>query len=262
MMRKLLRPTGSLLAVFVLTVSVSAPAAGTKGEDVVHQVRAAYYDLTRQGFHGFNAALDPNWEVILGPTATRENLKIFRALRFSMSVDEKGIVTVVHDPISTRNPQLESYINQIHFNIQRLVSAVFGTWAMFMVNGPLPDNESQIKLENLTKGYRLFYTRQSASVMLTMTSDLVITEVKLTDPTASRMVKPRFQKTTEGLVLNGYQMLFEPLGEGIKTTLDVTIENRLVSKMKLPSKIQFKGMYGSEPVEAEVSFKNYKVRTS
>src|SRR5688572_29792766 len=99
-------------------------------QDVIGQARDAYYNLARQGFYGFEAALVPNWEVILGPTATKENLKVFRALRFSMAVDARGAVTINHAVVSSDRTRLQSYIKQIDYNFQRLVRGVFGTWAM------------------------------------------------------------------------------------------------------------------------------------
>lgn len=64
---------------------------------LIAQTRGAYYSLTRQRFKGFKATIEPNWEVILAHTATQENLKVFRAVRFSMVVDATGAVKVTHE---------------------------------------------------------------------------------------------------------------------------------------------------------------------
>jgi hypothetical protein len=228
-------------------------------QDVIGQARGAYYSLTRQGFYGFKAAIEPNWEVILGPTATPENLKVFRAFRFSMTVDSNGAVTVRHEIAGIEKPQSESLVRQIHDDVQRLVGSFFGTWSMFTVNSPFPGPESEIKIENLGKEYRLFYTMPSADAMIRMRSDLLITEWKLNGPRAKRTLKPFFQKAAEGLLLSGYQTVFEPVSEGIKTTLDINIEYQDVNGMKLPHKVRIRGMHGSEPVEAELTFNEYVV---
>ena len=252
-MKKLIRALGLLITIYALTVSISAQTTVASSEKVIGQARGAYYNLTRQGFHGFEAGLDPKWEVILGPTATEENLKVFRAVRFSITVDARGAVTLSHVVVSADKTRLEPYIKQIDYNIKRLVTGLFGTWAAFMVNSPFPENESQIKVEDSAAGCRLFYTTQSADVVLTLTNDLAISEWKLIDRAAKRTVRPLFQKTTDGLLLTGYHSLFEPLGVGIKTTLDINIDYQVVNGMKLPRKIRFKGMHGSEPVEAELT---------
>jgi hypothetical protein len=250
--RKLIRAFGSLLTIFALTVSVSGQAPKSNSQDVISQTRAAYYNVGQHGFYGFEAALDPKWEIILGSTATAENLKIFRSLRFAVSVDAKGAATVTQVVLGAKTTRVEPYIKQVQYNIQRLVSAVMGTWATFMVNSPFPDDR-QIKLEQLANGYHLFYSMESREVSATLTNDLLITEWQITDARARRTINPVFQKTPDGFLLSGYHSVFSPFGEGNRTTLDIKIDYQVVSRMRLPRKILLKGTYGNEPIEAELT---------
>ena len=93
--------------------------------------------------------------------------------------------------------------------------------------------------------------------MLKMTKDLLITEWKLTGPRSKRTIKPIFERTADGLILKGYNSLFEPVDDGIKTTLDHTIEYQNVGGMKFPHKIEIRGLHGTEPVAAELNFNQY-----
>lgn len=255
---KPVRALGSLLFIYSLSVpTASCASALIATQDVIGQARDKYYCLTRRNFNGFKATIEPNWEVILGQKATPQNLKVFRALRFSMTVDAKGAVTVKHEVAAGDEARVEAYVSQIHGNLQRLVAAFFGAWTMFMLRSPFTETESAIKIENINNEYRLFQTMQSGEVVLTMTSDLLITDWKVTGPRAKRTIKPRFHKDVEGLLLNGYRSIFEPVSEGIKTTLEVNIEYQDVSGMKLPHKVRISGMHGSEPVDAELVFDEY-----
>ena len=255
-MRKLTRALGSLLTTLSLTVSLYAGDQVATNQDMVGQARSAYYSLTRKGFKGFTATIEPNWEVILAHTATPENLKVFRAVRFSMVVDANGAVTVHHEVgANAAKPKLQPVVKQIHNDVQRLVSGFFNTWQMFMVGSPFPETANQIKIENPNKQYRLSYTMQSGGVMIMMTGDFLITEWNFSGPRAKRTVKPHFQKTVDGFLLTSYQGVFEPIGDGIKTTLDINIEYQDVSGIKLPHKVRLHGMHGSEPVEAELLFR-------
>lgn len=256
-MRKLTRGLSSLVTICALNFSVITHSAQSGGQDVIGQARGTYYNLKSQGFYGLKANIEPNWEVTLGPTASKENLKIFRAVRFTMTADSNLAVTVSHEVVDTEKARVEPYIRQIHENVRRLVAAFFGTWARFMVNSPFPQDKTQIRIDNSGREYFLFYTADSADVMLTMTKDLLITEWKFTGATAKRTIKPLFEKTDEGLVLIGYKTIFEPVGEGIKTTLDFTVEYHEVGGIKLPDKIEIRGLHGSEPVAAELSFNHY-----
>lgn len=257
---KLTRALGCPLIILALTVSTVpgdqlAAKSYAVSPDVLSQARSAYYSLTRKGFKGFTATVEPNWEVILAQTATPASLKIFRAVRFSIVVDANGAVTVSHEVDSdARNPELQPVVNRIHNDVQRLVTGFFNTWRIFVVNSPFPETDNQIKIENADKQYHLSYTTQSGNVTIAMTRDFLITEWKFSGPTVKRTVKPQFQKTVDGFLLTGYQGTFEPIGDGIKTTLDFHIEYQDVDGMKVPQKVRLSGMHGSEPVEAELIF--------
>lgn len=243
----------ALLIVLVLTASVSPQTA--TNQDVVSRARSAYYSLARKGFKGFTAAVEPNWEAILAQTATPQNLKIFRAVRFAMAVDENGAVTVTHEvDTNASSVELQPTVNRIHYDVQRLVTGFFNTWRIFVVTSPFPETENQIKIENSGKQYRASYTTQSGEVTITMTDDLSLKEWSLSTSTLKRTVKPQFQKTADGLLLTDYKQIFEPVGDGIRTTLDFHIQYQDLNGMKVPQKVRLSGMHGSEPVEAELTF--------
>jgi hypothetical protein len=251
---KLSRASGFPL-ILALAASVYPQQQAPTNQDVVSQVRNAYYSLARKGFKGFTATIEPNWEVILGQTATPANLKIFRAVQFSMVVDENGAVTVTHEVgADAAKPDLQPTVNRIHYDIQRLVTGFFNTWRIFAVSSPFPDATTAVKVESAPKQYRVSYPTQSGDVAITLTSDLLLTEWNISTPTVKRTVKPQFQKTPDGLLLSGYHGVFEPVGDGIKTTLDFKIEYQDVNGLKVPRKLRFNGMHGSEPVEAELVF--------
>lgn len=249
---KLTRALGSLLIVSIAPL-VHLAEQTTTNQAVLTQARSAYYSLARKGFKGFTASVEPNWEVILAQTATPATLKTFRSVRFSMVVDANGAVTVSHE-VDANAPKPE-VVNRIHFDVQRLVTGFFNTWRIFVVSSPFPETENQIKIENANKQYRISYTTQSGEVTITTTTDLLIKEWNLSGPTVKRTVKPQFQKTVDGYLLTDYQGIFDPVGEGIKTTLDFHVEYQDFNGMKVPQKVRLSGMHGSEPVEAELAFR-------
>jgi hypothetical protein len=253
---KLTRALGSLLIILIFTPSVYLGHQTTTTRDVLSQARGAYYSLGRKEFKGFTATIEPNWEVILAQTATPANLKIFRDVRFSMVVDASGAVTVSHEVgPNAAKPELQPIVNQIHHDIQRLVTSFFNTWRIFVVSSPFPETGNQTQLKSSSKQYHVSYQTQSGEVTITMNSDFLIKEWNLSGPTVRRTVKPQFQKTVDGFLLTGYQTLFEPVGNGIKTTMDVDIEYQDVNGIKVPQKVRLNGIYGSEPVEAELAFR-------
>ena len=256
-MRKLSYTLGSLLAIFAITVSdYPGDQFAATNHDLVGRARDSYYSLPKKGFKGFTATVEPNWKVILGHTATAENLKVFRAVQFSVVVDADGVATVHYlVGANAAKPELQPFVKRIHYDLERLVVGFFNTWRVFMVGSPFPETERPIKIENAGNQQRLFYTMQSGALMIMMTDDFLITEWTLAGSTAKRTIKPQFRNTRDGFLLTGYQGVFEPIGDGIKTTLNFGIEYHDVGGLKLPHKVRFSGMHGTEPVESELTFR-------
>jgi hypothetical protein len=256
-MTKLLCLLASLLTIVALALPTSADAPAGNCNETISQARGAYYNLRQHGFGGFKATIEPNWEVTLGPTSTPESLKLFHAIHFSMASDANGAVTVTHEIGGADKARVEPYVTEIHDNVQRLVAGFFGIWSRFMVNSPFPVNDAELKFDNARKECRFSFTAESTDIALALTSDLLISEWSLTSPGAKRTINPRFQKTAGGLLLNGYNSLFVPVGEGIRTELEITIEHQDVEGLKLPYKVKLRGTHGREPVAAELTFNQY-----
>jgi hypothetical protein len=261
-MKKLIYIMAALIAIQALTMPVAGVAPAGNCEELVGQARSAYYNPKKQGFAGFTASIKPNWKVILGPTATSKNLKVFQSIRFSMVADEKGAVTVTHDFMERPPGGTEDYVKQIHDNVQLLVSGFFGIWSTFMISSPFPEAGRPLKVENPPNQCRVMFTSATTDVVISMTNDLVITELKLITPRSRRTIKPVFQKTAAGLLLTGYHSLYEPVGEEVKADTESTIEYQDVEGMKLPHKLVIRGMLGNQGIAAEVSFDEYVLNPS
>jgi hypothetical protein len=255
-MRRLLQALGTLFAVLTFTLSIDAGDQVATHQDLVAKARSSYYSLTKKGFKGFTASVEPNWKIILADTATRENLKIFRSIRFTIVVNPEGVVTLNYEVrAEAATPALQPFVKRIHSDLQRLIAGFFNTWRMFTVSSPFPETENLIKIENLRDQYRFIGNMRSGEVMISTTVDFSITEWKLTGPTAKRTIKPLFEKTVDGFLLTAYQSFFDPIGEGTKTLLDFDIEYQDVGGSKVPHKVRLSGVHGNEPVESELVFR-------
>ncbi len=260
MMKKAPRVLGWFL-ITIGTLGLFSPdftGAANDGE-VVRRARSAYYNLRELGFTGFAANLEPNWEVILKGAASAEALKLFRGLRFSVSLDDTGTVKVSrHGPAP---PAItEDRIKEIDGNVARLVTGFFRTWKMFMMGSPFPEGSRDLQIENLGKQYRLSFAGQGEKVVTTMTDDFTITEVKVSAPTYNGTIKPRFEKTSRGYVLTSYEGNYEPTSGQRKTRISVRIDYEEVGGLKLPQKVRFSGTYSDDPIEAELLLNQYELK--
>jgi hypothetical protein len=254
---KTIRVLALIITIQLPTPSFNAQSRPAGPGDVLTQARNIYYNLRRQGFNGFQATIEPNWEVILADTATEENLKVFRAVHFSMTVDARGAVTLRHEVDEKQRTKLKPYLTQIHDDVQRLLAGFFRTWSFFMIDSAFP--ETQIKIESVGKQHIVSYSFRSDNVVLNMSPDFVLTEGRFAGPTSRRVINPIFEMTSDGFLLTGYHIVFEPVAAGVRSTLDTRVEYQDISGMKLPNKIHIKGTYGSEPTEAELKFSQYVV---
>ena len=193
-MRKLFSVLACLITIHALSAPASGDSASVDCDNLISQARGAYYNLKKQGFGGFKSTVEPDWEVILGPISTPHNLKIFRALRFSMVADANGTVTVTHEIAESEKAAVEAYVKEIHDNVQRLVAGFFGAWSRFTISSPFPENETSFRIDDSANQCRLFFTTESTDVVLAVANDLLITEWKLSGARSRRTIKPRFKK--------------------------------------------------------------------
>jgi len=255
-----LNSIAKIIRVLVFTILLPVPLGNAqsrpvRSEELLTHARKIYYNLRRLGFNGFQATIEPNWEVILADTATEENLKVFSAVHFFITVDAQGTVTLRHEVDEKQRTRVKPYVTQIHDDVLRLVAGFFRTWSFFTIDSPFPD--TQIKIESVGTQHFVSYTFRSDQVVLDMSPDYVLTEGRFVGPTSRRVVNPIFEMTPDGFVLTGYHTVLEPVAAGVRSTMDTRVEYQDVGGMKLPSKIQIKGMYGSEPIEAELKFTRY-----
>jgi hypothetical protein len=145
-------------------------------------------------------------------------------------------------------------VARIQYDLQRLVIGFFNTWRTFVVTSPLSVPENVIKLENQGKEYRLSYITLSGEITIVMTDELLIRETKFSGRSVKRTLKPQFEKTADGFLLTDYKQVTEPVGEGITTILDFHIQYQDLNGLKLPQKVRLGGTYGTEPVQAELTF--------
>lgn len=247
----------------------STPAYGADNVDkreIVKQARQAYCSLRGQGLVSFQANLEPNWRLLLkdinDPAKVEETLKVLSKLHFSMSMDENGTVNVTHqsDASPENEKQFAASFSQMFTGMEQMTSGFFATWAPFMLTSPFPAVDSEFRLEDKGSEYLLTYKEGTADVATTFSKALVITELKVTDPTFSSWLKPQFKTTSQGLVLTGYDSAYAGADGSGKTLLTVQIEHQSVSGRQLPSRLNMNGSYEGSHFDVEVAFRDYQVR--
>jgi hypothetical protein len=243
-------------------------AADAARKKVVQQGRKSYYSLRTMGLDEFQSAIQPNWEKVLrGQNVTdaaqlETALKLLNGLHFTMVLDKEGKVTVNHQTdVEPPNDTVRKGFDEIYSGLDQAVSGFFTTWAVFMLNSPFPEIESVYQLEDLGNQYRLSYKEGTSDVVTLLSKDLVISEIKVTSPEFSSVVKPQMVGSDQGFLLMGYLADYTPAsGPGV-VHLAVKIENAPVSGLQLPVNLVVDSTLDGAPTHMELAFSRHQVKT-
>ncbi len=263
-----LRPQLAILLAFSsVTVLAQTTQSTAQRKEVLQKGRDAYYSLRALGFAGCQSTVSPNWEQVLknqnvsDPGQVQAALKLLNGLHFTMLMDGNGKVSVQHRSDSEPpNEQVRKGFEDIYSGIDQTVSGFFATWSLFMVTPPFPDTDSEYQLEDLGSQYRLSYKDGSTDVVTLMGKDLIISQIKVTSPEFTSIVKPQMVQTGKGLVLNGYVGDYTPKsGPGV-VHLNVKIEHHEISGLQLPTSLIADTSLDGVPTHMELAFSGYEVK--
>jgi hypothetical protein len=263
-----------LIAICCCLGSLALPLAYGAGNvdkvekrEIVRQARAAYCSLRGHGLVAFQANVQPDWRALLkdiaDPAKVDETVKILSKLHFSVSLDENGVVKVSHqsDASAETEKQFAASFAQMSTGMDQMMSGFFDSWKPFMLDSPFPAVDSDFQLEDKGNEYLITYKDGTADVETTLSKALVITELRVSDPTFRSWLKPQFKSSAQGFVLTGYDSSYVATTGGGNTLLTVQIENQEVSGQQLPSKLILNGSYEGSQFSVELAFRDYQVRT-
>jgi hypothetical protein len=249
----------------VVRVADVKPAAQ---QEIVQHARQSYYSLRAVGLDEFQSTVKPNWEKVLNDQGVSDStqlqaaLRLLNGLHFTMLLDKDGKVTVQHrTDAEPPNEQVRQGFEQIYSGIDQAVSGFFATWSLFMLNSPFPEAGATFQLDDLGKQYRLSYKEGTSSIVTLMGKDLVISEIDVTSPEFTSIVKPQVRKTESGFVLVGYVGDYTPTkGAGV-VHLNVKIEHSAVNGLQLPLTLIADSTLDGAPTHMELAFSEYQVKT-
>jgi len=211
------------------------------------------------GLTQMTAQVIPNWDpffVSIEPDRRATGLKLANRLRFTMTADSNGAINVTHRVVGPRpNKATMAALNSIAQGIELSVTGFLMSWMPFMMTHLIPDQLDQFVLQDLGNDYVLTFKEGPAEVSVTMTKDLVITELK----TALGSVKPQLMRTKNGFLLTGYEGDNESQVSG-RIVFKATVASQPVLGMQLPSRLVLNGTIGGTPLQVDLGFTNYQLK--
>lgn len=225
----------------------------------LNKARQAYYSQSKERMDKFQCQLVPNWKLMLeeqklAPEIVAAAVGKLGGIRFTLTLDRKGVSTITHSTVSAENDQVADGLKQVYSGMEQMTTGFFQTWSIFMVNPPLPEPKVPFRLEELGAWHILRYEEGASSIETTLGKDLAVSAMKIVDKAFHCTISPTFAKTAKGLVLVGYQASYRSTSAGEATDLNVTLVNQELNGLVVPKKMDLRGTYGSTPFHVEVAF--------
>ena len=256
------------LAWILVVVSLSTAVVAQTPEDrnILTQARQVYYNLRTHGMEGFRCDLTPDWENLLQDERKTDPAKVDSAIQtlnqvhFVGSLGADGKFRITHNELTGQSREMNDALAQIYGGMQQMASGFYDTWQLFTVAIPLPEVESKYRLQTVGPLYLLSYKEGDAAVATTMTKDFAISEMSVDTPAFHSAIHPTFTKTGSGLLLSGYDAVYEAPGKPEESThLNVLIDHQEVSGVMMLQKLDLRGTYGGSKFAVIIGFSGCQV---
>jgi hypothetical protein len=245
--------------VLLLCSLLHATAFAADVKEVVTNARSSYYALQTQGLKTFQCNAEPNWQKFLEVVnkkpvpADDPKLKLFKDLRFSVAINERGESTIT--PFMANGGNINPSLSEMIDGFKQMLSGFYQTWAALVLTNPFPEASAGLTLRQEGDNLRLLGKDGGSDVEILLNKDYAITEMRVTSPGSKIVMFPKFAKTEKGLLLTDVD---SDINDGQqKVQLGITYRN--VEGLKLPDHASFKVTLPEQVVAVEVSFSKYQV---
>jgi hypothetical protein len=253
----------------VLLIALPAIAADRADKrEIIKQARAAYYSLREKGLDTFSANAAVNWEVVLGPIKTGDDvaqraaaIKLLNGLHFGVAMDSSGKVSVTHraDTPAPNETSQKGY-DQIFTGMEQVITGFYDTYSPFMITSPFPAVDGDYTVEDIDIGYRVTYKEGASSVLTRMTKTFAIIDTTVNAADFDSVIKPAFSTTEQGYVMSGYNGYYKPKTGPGTTLLDGTLEQQMVDGLRMMKKLHFDSSVDGVKNQTEVVFTDYIIK--
>jgi hypothetical protein len=260
--RRLVTAVAGTCLFFVFVSAGSAHAIDKKG--VIEKARASYYSLKSNGLVQFQCDISPDWDALLAdvgktdPERVASTIRLLKQLRFAVSLGTTGSAKVTHTTVAASNEEMAKRLNQIYGGMEQMVSGFFDTWAPFMVTSPLPEADSNYRLDERSGEWNLSYEEGPAQVATTLSKDLAIRALRVTTPDFDSTLRPQFFLSPQGFLLSGYQAEYNGKSPGEATKVNARIAYQEIEGLQLPRTLGLDGSYGASTFQILVTFSGCK----
>lgn len=250
--------------------AASAAAAQGQGEvanakDVVRSVKAAQYNLPKQGMQSFRCSIAIDWDGMykqLGADGdvARKTLALLNKTRFKGVVGPDGSISLSHDSDEPPpNGEVAERLKRAEDGAEETITGLFKTWAGFMVSSVIPNPDEEYHLALSGGEYRLTYGSEEMNVQVEFSSALKMERFSYTASEIKAEFKLAFDPDPKGFVLSGYTATIDSPNPNVPKHFDVSLENQSVNGLMLPHVAIARIPSKDSTVALEMTFSDFQV---
>ncbi|MDA8154831.1 MAG: hypothetical protein M0Z52_00025 [Actinomycetota bacterium] len=150
---------------------------------------------------------------------------------------------------------MNAALEQIYGGMEQMTSGFFDTWKLFMLNRPLPEANSEYKLETAgPQQYLLTYKEGTADIATNMGQNFAISNLKVVTPQFNSSIQPSFTTSPDGYILSAYTADYTSGNPAEATKLNVTMDYQVVQGLQMLKDLSLSGTYGGNPFGVNLTF--------
>jgi len=221
--------------------------------------RERYYNLRTLGLSEVQAAIQPNWDVLLEGANTPPSARtLLNNLHFWISIDAAGKLRLTHDAKALPADKVEE-VEKMFKGMNASVTTLLSTWSIFLLTSPFPAVGSDYRIERRPDGFRFSQRQNDLDVAIETDNEFAISEVTVVAGERTTSLKPVLEKTPAGLLLKGYTA--SAGGRvGSNTTIQAVLEYETVSGLRLLHKVNLDTVFQGAETKFEWTFADYQVK--
>jgi len=250
----------------------TTPAAAAQGQgdvanakDVIRNVKAAQYNLPKQGMQSFRCSIAIDWDGMykqLGADGdvARTTLALLDKTRFEGVVGPGGSISLSHESDEPPpNGEISERLKRSEDGADETITGLFKTWAGFMVGSmfPNPDEEYHLKLSG--GEYQLTYGAEGTTIQVEFNSILKMERFSYTASEIEADFKLAFEPDPKGFVLSAYTAAIDSPNSNVPKRFDVSIENQMVNGLMLPHVAVARIPSKDSTVALQMTFSDFQV---
>jgi hypothetical protein len=246
-------------------VAAGEPVEVANARDILGSVKAAQYNLPKQGMQSFRCLIAIDWDGMykeLGADgdSARATLALLNKTRFKGVVGPDGSISLSHDSDDAPpNAEIAERVKRSEDGVDETITGLFKTWAGFMVSSVIPNPDEEYHLVRSGGEYRLTYGSEGTNIQVEFNSDLNMERFSYTASEIKAEFKLAFDPDPKGFVLSGYTAAIDSPNPSIPKHFDVSIENQRVNGLMLPHVAIAKIPSNDSTVALEMTFSDFQV---